>query len=64
MARRTKRAERLLALFIIGVLLLNFPILRQFSQDGLLFGVPILYLYIFVVWLLLIIVTAYTIYRS
>ena len=50
-------AYKLGSLFAIALLLLNFPLIRIFSKDGLLFGIPILFLYIFVVWLLIIVIT-------
>jgi hypothetical protein len=44
--------ERLALLFIVGVLLLNFPVLAIFNLPVTLWGVPILYLYLFGVWVL------------
>jgi hypothetical protein len=49
--RRT--GERLIALLISGVVLLNFPILSLLRGAGLVAGVPALYIYLFVVWVLL-----------
>ena len=42
--------ERLVVLALIGALALNYPLLSIFSEGGLLFGIPILYLYLFVFW--------------
>jgi hypothetical protein len=42
--------ERLLALAVMGVLALNYPMLFIFSNASLIFGIPILYFYLFVVW--------------
>jgi hypothetical protein len=44
--------ERLALLFIVGALLLNFPVLAIFNLPVTLWGVPILYLYLFGVWVL------------
>lgn len=44
------RNERLIVLLIAGLLFLNYPLLSLFSQIRLLFGIPVLYLYIFTVW--------------
>jgi hypothetical protein len=40
----------LTAIFFLGVLLLTYPILSLFDQSMLLFGIPLLYLYLFAVW--------------
>ena len=42
--------ERLLALVIIGAIALNYPFISLFSITSLLFGIPVLYLYLFLVW--------------
>jgi hypothetical protein len=52
MLRRTARRDRLIGLFIAGAVLLNPPILNLFG--GTLGGWPVLYLYLFIVWALLI----------
>ena len=44
------KGQQLLALFFIGCLLFNYPLLLLFSTDGLVAGIPILYIYIFVTW--------------
>lgn len=49
-----RRNERLIVLLVLGTIALNFPLLSLFSRMRLLFGVPILYLYIFAVWYLFI----------
>ena len=52
MLRRTARRERLIGLFVIGLVLLDPPILNLVG--GTLFGWPALYLYLFAIWGLLI----------
>lgn len=47
-------AQRLLALFAAGWLLLNFPLLSVFDREAMLFGLPLLPAALFVVWALLI----------
>jgi hypothetical protein len=49
-----KKAQRFVALCMLGMLLFNFPILALFNVSGTLFGVPVLYAYIFVAWAALI----------
>jgi hypothetical protein len=48
------KGQRLVALFLVGCLLFNYPLLNLFSHDGEVFGVPLLYVYVFSVWALLI----------
>ena len=47
-------AQRLIVLFLLGVLLLNYPFLLLFSLPTRVLGVPLLYLYLFGTWGLLI----------
>lgn len=54
MNRHTLTGQRLLALFLIGCLLLNFPMLALFSTDSMVWGIPLLYVYIFLCWALVI----------
>ena len=55
---RPLRTQRLLALFAAGALLLNFPLLRLWLDEGALFGLPVLPLALFAAWLLLIVLLA------
>lgn len=59
MKRRSEKWERLIALFVMGCILFNYPVLHIFSVDGFIAGIPILYVYIFMVWLLLIFLSAW-----
>ena len=56
--RRSLTTQRLLALFVAGGLLFNFPLLRLFDQDALLFGLPLLPTSLFIAWAGLIAVLA------
>jgi hypothetical protein len=63
--RDSKINKRLVALFLLGCVLLNYPILSLVNLDILIFGLPLLYVYIFGVWCLLISLTAVaTLFRS
>lgn len=42
--------ERLVLLFLVGLLLINFPLLAIFNQSATVAGIPILYVYLFGVW--------------
>ena len=48
------KGQRLAALFLLGVLLFNYPLLQLFARDGLVWGVPLLYCYVFCAWAALI----------
>jgi predicted permease len=52
------KARRLVGLFLLGAVLFNYPVLSLFDRDAFLFGIPVLYLYLFGVWALLILLTA------
>jgi uncharacterized membrane-anchored protein len=52
-------SRRLFALFLLGCLLFNYPILSLFNLDALLFGIPVLYLYLFVAWTVLIVMIVF-----
>jgi hypothetical protein len=49
-----RKGQRFAALSLLGLLLFNFPILALFNQSGTIFGVPVLYAYIFIAWAALI----------
>ncbi len=57
------RGQRLVALCMLGCVLFNFPILALFNVPGALFGVPVLYAYIFLAWALLIALMAWVVER-
>ncbi|HSN40420.1 MAG TPA: hypothetical protein VLT92_09510 [Burkholderiales bacterium] len=54
MIRPGIKGQRLVALFLLGVLLLNYPLLSLFAGHEGIFDVPLLYAYVFTVWALLI----------
>ena len=47
---RPPRGERLIALFLLALVLFNQPLLHALGAPGTLFGWPVLYLYIFGAW--------------
>jgi hypothetical protein len=51
--------QRFVALCMLGMLLFNYPILVLFNVPGALFGVPVLYAYLFIAWAALIALMAY-----
>jgi hypothetical protein len=48
------KGQRLIALFIFGCLLFNYPVLSLFNVAAEAFGVPVLYAYIFAAWAFLV----------
>jgi len=42
--------SKLVLLFVLGGLVLNFPVLAIFNRGDTLAGIPVLYLYLFGVW--------------
>lgn len=52
------KSQRLVALFVLGCLLFNYPLLALFNRATLLGSVPLLYVYVFVAWALLIVLLA------
>ena len=53
------KGQRLIALFILGCLLFNYPVLSLFNVQAEALGVPVLYAYIFAAWTLLIVLMAF-----
>jgi hypothetical protein len=58
MMRESKLNKRLVALFLLGCVLFNYPILSLFNLEVPIFGLPLLLVYIFGIWCLLIGLTA------
>jgi hypothetical protein len=57
MTRDSLKGQKLVALFLLGFLLMNYPILSLFNLDKLFFGIPILFYHLFAAWLMLIVLT-------
>ena len=53
-----RRRERLVALALLGLLALNYPLVALFNHTTLVLGIPLLYLYLFVAWLVVIVLVA------
>ncbi len=53
------KAQRLVALCMLGVVLFNYPVLALFNVTATVFGIPVLYAYIFTAWSLLTACMAY-----
>ena len=64
MTRPGIHGQRLVAVFLFGCLLFNYPLLYLFNIDQRLFGIPLLYVYMFAAWGLLIALTALVVERT
>jgi hypothetical protein len=64
MPNPTLRRQRLATLFLIGLLLWFSPLVLRFEHADDLFGIPMLYLYLFGSWALLVGAAAWMLSRS
>ena len=64
MERSSLKGQRLVALFLLGCLLLNYPIVSLFAGGAHVLGVPLLYWFIFFAWALVIALMALVVERS
>jgi hypothetical protein len=62
MKRRDR--EYIYILFIVGLIGLNYPLMSIFNHLVLPLGIPLLYLYIFLVWLAIIVLLAVIMEKS
>jgi hypothetical protein len=58
-----RKGQRMIALCMLGCVLFNFPVLALFNVPGTLFGVPLVYAYIFLAWALLIALMGWVVER-
>lgn len=63
MIKATLTGQRLVALFLLGWVLVNYPILSVFDVDRVWLGIPAIYLYVFGVWAAMIALMAWIIER-
>ncbi|RMF58810.1 MAG: hypothetical protein D6748_07795 [Calditrichaeota bacterium] len=61
MTARSLKIQKLITLFILGVIFYCTPFFSLFNVDKEFLGVPVLYLYLFISWGLLITLTAFVI---
>jgi len=59
MPEEVRRRDRLIGLFLLALVLLNPPLLMLFGDGRTVFGLPLLYVYVLVVWLLIIAAVAW-----
>lgn len=64
MRRASKTGARLFAVFLAGTVLLNYPVLSLFSHATDVASVPLLYAYVFGVWVVVIALMALAVERT
>jgi len=58
MVRRNRTVDRSVALFVLGAILFLPPLLLVFNRPDRIAGVPVLYVYVFTAWCVLIALAA------
>jgi hypothetical protein len=58
MSKPSLRTNRIVALFLLACLLFNYPVLALFNVGATAAGVPVLYVYLFAAWSLVIALAA------
>jgi len=58
MTPRDRKNKRLIGLFLLGCVLFNYPLLSLFNLETMIWGMPLLFFYIFTAWALLILLAA------
>jgi len=64
MPHNTDKNKRLVSLFLLGAVFFNYPLLFIFNHKSYILGFPVLYLYIFSLWLLMIVLMVIITTRS
>ncbi|WP_313953635.1 hypothetical protein [Accumulibacter sp.] len=63
MQRRILAGDRLIAAFLMGCVLFNYPLLSLFDRPTEVFEIPLLYAYIFAAWVVVIVLMAWAVER-
>lgn len=58
------KSQKLVGLFLLALILLNFPLIGIFSRMQLLWDIPVLLIYILVSWVFIIVITAITVNKK
>jgi hypothetical protein len=61
---RQQSKEYIVILFIVGIVAINYPMLELFDRPWMPFGVPLLYLYLYLVWFALIVLLVVVVQHS
>ena len=58
MTPKARKNKRLVGLFLLGCVLFNYPLLSLFNLKTMVFGVPLLFFYVFIGWTIFILLAA------
>ncbi|KON80658.1 hypothetical protein PA01_02480 [Azoarcus sp. PA01] len=62
--RKGLAGQRLVAVFLTGVLLFNYPVLSLFDRPEPFLGLPMLWVFLFGIWALLLVAVAWIVERG
>ncbi|WP_209331067.1 hypothetical protein [Lunatimonas salinarum] len=51
------RNQKLVTVFLLGLMVCNYPLITLFDREGTVWGIPVLFFSVFVTWLGLILLT-------
>ncbi len=57
MIKERSKNGRFIGLFLLASILFSYPVLTLFNTGGFAFGIPLFYLFLFVSWLTVIVLT-------
>lgn len=62
--KSTNKVQLLWSVFVLGIFLLNYPVMKLYNIQSSMGGVPLLYAMVFGIWLFLIFLTYVVIRKS
>lgn len=62
--KETLKSQYLVTLFFAGVFLLNYPLMGIYNINKKQLGIPVLYLFVFALWLMVILLTYWIIRKT
>lgn len=63
MQKSTLSGQRLVAVFLAGLILFNYPVLSLFDRFAVVAGIPLVFVYLFAAWAALIALMAWVVER-
>jgi len=63
MQKNTLSGQRLVAVFLAGLILFNYPVLSLFDRFAVIAGIPLVFAYLFAAWAALIALMAWVVER-
>ena len=56
--------QKLFGVFLFGIIFLNYPVMSLFSENSWFVDIPKLYLFVYAIWFLLIMLSAWVIEKN